>query len=246
MAVGVCSSVSFSAKKFLRGVSSNMERGPAYSYLVPIDVDHPQAARGNDEQAADEAMMPPCHTGEEAYGKKDDVLLVVQKEGKDRFHCGLLCSFSRTQILASKSRNTSSMRSTLRSISSRRRRPSRRRAAEVDEGHRADGGREFLFFVADVPNADYLAGCVLDRLITGHVRFAEDVDFAVESLTFVDIHYRVSLRVQDSPKRPALYAARHIGGYADIIITRLYEKRSRAAGLSLDLVDNCEVVVHLG
>jgi len=31
-------------------------------------------------------MMPPCHTGEEAYGKKDDVLLVVQKEGTDRFH----------------------------------------------------------------------------------------------------------------------------------------------------------------
>jgi hypothetical protein len=30
-------------------------------------------------------MMPPCHTGEEAYGKKDDVLLVVQKEGTDRF-----------------------------------------------------------------------------------------------------------------------------------------------------------------
>src|SRR5262245_47154581 len=106
--------------------------------------------------------------------------------------------------------------------------------------------RELLFFVADVPDADYLAGCVLDRLITGHVRFAEDVDFAVESLTFVDIHYRFSLRVQDSPKRPALYAARHIGGYADIIITRLYEKRSRATGLSLDLVDNCEVVVHLG
>src|SRR5262245_24453684 len=87
MAVGVCSSVSFSAKKFLRGVSSNMERGPAYSYLVPIDVDHPQAACGNDEQAANEAMMPPCHTSEETYGKKDDVLLVVQKEGKDRFHC---------------------------------------------------------------------------------------------------------------------------------------------------------------
>jgi hypothetical protein len=39
-----------------------------------MDVDRPHAARGNDEQAADEAMMPPCHTGEEAYGKKDDVL----------------------------------------------------------------------------------------------------------------------------------------------------------------------------
>src|SRR5215470_12787401 len=123
---------------------------------------------------------------------------------------------------------------------------SRPGAAEVDEGHRADGGREFLFFVADVPDADYLARCVLDRVITGHVRFAEDVDFAVESLTFVDVHYRFSLRVQDGPKRPALYAARHIGGYADIIITRLYEKRSRAAGLSLDLVDNREIVVHLG
>src|SRR5215831_10877335 len=55
-----------------------------------------------------------------------------------------------------------------------------------------------------------------------------------------------TLRVQDGSKRPAVYAARHIGGYADIIITRLYEKRSRAAGLSLDLVDNREVVVHLG
>src|SRR5215510_7505942 len=75
----------------------------------------------------------------------------------------------------------------------------------------SDGGREFLFFVADVPNADYLARCVLDRVITGHVRLAEDVDFAVESLTFVDIHYRFSLRVQDGAKRPALYAARHIG-----------------------------------
>jgi len=49
------------------------------------------------------------------------------------------------------------------------------------------GGREFLFFVADVPDADYLARCVLDRVITGHVRFAEDVDFAEERLTFVDI-----------------------------------------------------------
>src|SRR6516165_2916071 len=127
-------------------------------------------------------------------------------------------------------------------------RPSRRRAgsAEVDEDHRANGGREFLFLVADIPDADYFARCVLDRIITGHVRFAEDVDFAVESLTFVDIHYRFSLRVQDGSKRPAVYAAGHIGGYADIIVTRLYEKRSRAAGLSLDLVDNREVVVHLG
>ena len=24
--------------------------------------------------------MPPCHTGEEAYGKKDDVLLVFRKK----------------------------------------------------------------------------------------------------------------------------------------------------------------------
>src|SRR5262249_11239780 len=109
-----------------------------------------------------------------------------------------------------------------------------------------DGDREFLFFVADVPDADYFARCVLDRVITGHVGFAEDVDFAIESLTFVDIHYRFSLRIQDGPKRPAVYAARHIGRYADIIITRLYEKRSCAAGLSLDLVDNREVVVHLG
>ena len=52
---------------------------------------------------------------------------------------------------------------------------------------RADGGREFLFFVADVPDAHYFARCVLDRVMTGHVRFAEDVDFAVESLTFVDL-----------------------------------------------------------
>ena len=56
----------------------------------------------------------------------------------------------------------------------------------------------------------------------------------------------VTIRVQDGPLRPAEYAARHIGGYADIIITGLYEKRGRAAGLSLDLVDNREVVVHLG
>src|SRR5262249_46203451 len=100
--------------------------------------------------------------------------------------------------------------------------------------------------VADIPDADYFARCVLDRVITGHVRFAEDVDIAVESLSFINIHYRFSLRVQDGPKRPAVYAARHISGYADIIITRLYEKRSRAAGLCLDLVDNREVVVHLG
>src|SRR6516165_9779701 len=125
-------------------------------------------------------------------------------------------------------------------------RPNRRRAAKVDEGHRADEDREFLFFVADVPDADYFTRCVLYWVITGLVQLAEDVDFAVESLTFVDIYYRFSLRVQDGPKRPALYAARHIGGYADIIITRLYEKRSRAAGLSLDPVDNREVVVHLG
>src|SRR5262249_33820751 len=105
---------------------------------------------------------------------------------------------------------------------------------------------EFLFLVADIPDADYFTRCVLDRLIAGHVRFAEDVDFTVESLPFVDIRYRFSLRVQDGPKRPAVYAARHIGGYADIIIPRLYEKRSRAAGLSLDLVNNREVVVHLG
>src|SRR5215468_6418214 len=124
--------------------------------------------------------------------------------------------------------------------------PNRRRAAKVDEGHRADEDREFLFFVADVPDADYFTRCVLYWVITGLVQLTEDVDCAVESLTFVDIHYRFSLRVQDGPKRPALYAARHIGGYADIIITRLYEKRSRAAGLSLDPVDNREVVVHLG
>src|SRR5262249_3703719 len=104
----------------------------------------------------------------------------------------------------------------------------------------------FIFLVADIPDADYLARCVLDRVITGHVRFAEDVDIAVESLSFVNIHYRFSLRVQDGPERPAVYAARYISGYADIIITRLYEKRSRAADLYLDFVDNREVVVHLG
>src|SRR5262249_36848385 len=47
-------------------------------------------------------------------------------------------------------------------------------SAEVNEGRRADGGREFLFLVADIPDADYFARCVLDRVITGHVQFAED------------------------------------------------------------------------
>src|SRR6516165_4822580 len=47
---------------------------------------------------------------------------------------------------------------------------------------------DFLFLVADIPDADYFARCVLDRVITGHVRLAEDVDFAIESLTFaVDV-----------------------------------------------------------
>src|SRR5262249_25370336 len=55
---------------------------------------------------------------------------------------------------------------------------------------------EFIFLVADIPDADYFTRCVLDRLIAGHVRFAEDVDFTVESLTFVDIRYRFSLRVR--------------------------------------------------
>ena len=59
-----------------------------------------------------------------------------------------------------------------------------------------DGGREFLFLVANIPDADYFARCVLDRVITGHVRFAENVNFAVESLTFVDIRYRFSLSVR--------------------------------------------------
>src|SRR5262245_51975614 len=87
--------------------------------------------------------------------------------------------------------------------------------------------------VADIPDADYFARCVLDRVITGYVRFAEDVDFAVESLPFVNIHYRFSLRVQDGPKCSALYAARHIGGYADIITARRCDRRIRAARLSL-------------
>src|SRR5262249_1432120 len=121
-----------------------------------------------------------------------------------------------------------------------------RTPSQVASAQLGDGGREFLFLVADIPDADYFARCILDRVITGQVRFAENVDFAVESLTFVDIRYRFSLRVQDGSKRPALYAARHIAGYADIIITRLYEKRSRPAGLSLHLVDNREAVVHLG
>src|SRR5262249_5105554 len=45
-------------------------------------------------------------------------------------------------------------------------RPSRRRAAEVDEGHRAHRGREFLFFVADRPDADYLSPSVLHPALT--------------------------------------------------------------------------------
>src|SRR6516164_110808 len=64
-------------------------------------------------------------------------------------------------------------------------RPNRRRAAKVDEGHRADEDREFLFFVADVPDADYFTRCVLYWVITGLVQLAEDVDLAVESLTFI-------------------------------------------------------------
>src|SRR5262245_47908147 len=143
-------------------------------------------------------------------------------------------SYSRRQLLA----NAALAASRVQPIRSPRRRG---RAASA-----ALGGREFLFLVADIPDADYFARRVLDRVITGHVRFAEDVNFAVKSLSLVNIHYRFSLRVQDGPKRPAVYAARHIGRYADIIITRLYEKRSRAAGLSLDFVDNGEVVVHLG
>src|SRR5262245_47056978 len=49
-------------------------------------------------------------------------------------------------------------------------RPNRRRAAKVDEGHGADENREFLFFVADVPDADYFTRCVLYWVITGLVQ----------------------------------------------------------------------------
>src|SRR5262245_48044178 len=65
----------------------------------------------------------------------------------------------------------------------------------TDEAERARPAKscrplEFLFLIADIPDADYFARCILDRVITGHIQLAEDVDFAIESLTFVDIHYR--------------------------------------------------------
>src|SRR6516162_3657372 len=66
----------------------------------------------------------------------------------------------------------------------------RRRHFEAERVRPAKSCRplEFLFLVADIPDANYFARCILDRVITGHVQLAEDVDFAIESLAFVDIH----------------------------------------------------------
>src|SRR5262249_20034648 len=64
--------------------------------------------------------------------------------------------------------------------------PRRRgRVASAYEAERARPAKfcrqlEFLFLIADIPDANYFARCVLDRVITGHVRLAEDVDFAIE------------------------------------------------------------------
>src|SRR5215510_3210523 len=92
--------------------------------------------------------------------------------------------------------------------------------------------------VADIPDADDFARAVLNRLVTRNVHRSQNIHFAVEGLARIDCSDGFALWVEDGSERPRIHFAWHIGGHADELITSLYEKRSRASGLGLNLVDD--------
>jgi hypothetical protein len=94
--------------------------------------------------------------------------------------------------------------------------------------------------IADVPRADHGTLRVVDRLVAGQVRRAEDVDHAVVSLAVAQRRDGGALGIELRADR-AVAVLHDVGRDADELVAAADEDRRRAARDVLDLVDEAVI-----
>src|SRR5690349_15594884 len=93
------------------------------------------------------------------------------------------------------------------------------------------------FQITYVVDADHGFGVIMDRLVSGDVGFAENVDLAVKWFVLPDGLDSLACWIKHGSDRAGAVVLFHVGCDADKLVALLDEDRCRGAGLLRDLIN---------
>src|SRR6266403_6345697 len=99
--------------------------------------------------------------------------------------------------------------------------------------------------ITDVVDADDVA-CIADWFIAGDVRLAQDVGLSEIAFALRNGPEGLTLWVENSAYRPRPIIFLYVRCYADELVAALNKDCGRSTHFLLDLVNQHEVVIHLG
>src|SRR3984893_17515349 len=100
--------------------------------------------------------------------------------------------------------------------------------------------------IADVIDADDVAACIADWFIAGDVRLAQDVGLSEIAFALRNSPDGFTLWVENAAYRPRPVILFNVRCHADELVAALNKERGRPTRFLLDLVNQHEVVIHLG
>src|SRR3977135_4013998 len=100
--------------------------------------------------------------------------------------------------------------------------------------------------ITDIIDADDVAACIADWFIASDVRLAQDVGLSEIAFALRNSRDGFTLWVENGAYRPRPVILLNVRCHADELVAALNKERGRPTRFLLDLVNQHEVVVHLG
>src|SRR6267378_5335493 len=108
------------------------------------------------------------------------------------------------------------------------------------------GSEPLVLQITDVIDADDVAACIADWFIASDVRLAQDVGLSEIAFALRNSRDGITLWVENGAYRPRPVILFNVRCHADELVAALNKDRGRTTHFLLDLVNQHEVVIHLG
>src|ERR1700692_2012331 len=108
------------------------------------------------------------------------------------------------------------------------------------------GTTSLVLQIADVIDADDVAACIADWFIASDVRLAQDVDLSEIAFALRNNRDDFTLWVENGAYRPRPVILLDVRCHTDELVAALDKDCGRPTRFLLDLVNQHEIVIHLG
>src|SRR3981081_1116293 len=100
--------------------------------------------------------------------------------------------------------------------------------------------------MADVIDADDVAACIADRFIAGDVRLTQNLRFSEVAFALHNSRDGFTLWIENGAYRPRAVILLNGRGHADDLVAALNKDCGRPTRFLLNIVNQDEIVIHLG